>query len=313
MATSSLPSGDPSIFAISETEIKPAPSISWPAVFAGNAVTGGLILVFIPFGAALGLSLLSPYRNEGASGTTVAAVSIAWLAFMYLFSTAAGAYVAGRMRPNAMDSASLDESQFRDGVNGLVFWGVGMIVSALFTAMSLTSVLGTAATATGSAATQAMTGMQSANGQSGNASSMFSTDYVADLFLRTTNQQGTTASANSAPRSEVEVRGEIARILASSAYNGQVTEPDRQYLATLVASRTGLSETDARARVNDSISRMTQLRSDAEKTTRETAEAARKSTAQAAFWTAMLSLVAGFAAWYAAQIGGRHRDEERYF
>jgi hypothetical protein len=319
MTTSTVPSGDASILAIRETEIKRAPAINWPAVLAGNAVTGGLILVFIPFGAALGLTLISPFRDEGVSGTTVAAVTLAWVAFMYLFSTAAGAYVTGRLRANPSQIEALDEVQFRDGANGLVFWGVGMIVSALFTAMSLTAAVGTAASATGSAASQALTGVQSGvqastASRSSSGSSMLSTDYLVDMFLRSSTQQAASSTtANAAAKSETEIRGEIGRILATSAYNGQVSDPDRQYLSTLVASRSGISEGDARKRVDDAITRVTQLRTDAEKAARETAETARKSTAQAAFWTAVLSLVAGFAAWYAAQLGGRHRDEGRYF
>ena len=41
----------------------------------------------------------------------------------------------------------------------------------------------------------------------------------------------------------------IGRILAASAASGSVSDQDKQYLATLVAQRTGLSENDAKARV----------------------------------------------------------------
>lgn len=288
--------------------------ISWPAVFAGNAVTGGFILVLLPLGAAAGLSMASPYQGEGASASSIGTLAILWLAFMYLFSVAAGGYVAGRLRPRVNDATG-EEVRFRDGINGFVFWGVGMIASAVFTYMTAVSALGTLtrtageaigglASGAGIAASAAMPNA----GQTGAASS----DYLADLFLRSTSNAPQGQQQPAPGRSEDEVRAEIGRIMARSAVAGEVEEPDKVYLSQLIAQRTGLSEADARARVDETLKRAADMRNRAVEQAKSAAEQARKVSAQAAFWTALLSLIAGIAAWYAAQLGGRHRDENWY-
>ena len=276
--------------------------INWPAVFAGNAVTGGLILVMLPLGAAAGLAMTSPYPNTGSSAATVGAVAIFWLAFMYLFSISAGGYVVGRLRPRVGD-ATLDEVRFRDGVNGLVFWGLGMIISALFTFLTLASAAGTATTAVG----QAVGGATSA---AASALPSVNTDYVSDLLLRATATGPQQTAAQ--PRSDADVRSEIARIVTATAASGQITDVDKKYVSQLIAQRTGVSEADAAARVDDGVKRATQMKDEASAKAREFAESARKGASRAAFWTAVLSLLSGIAAIYAARLGGQHRDEGRF-
>lgn len=272
------------------------PYISWPAVFAGNAVTGGLILVLLPLGAAAGLSMVSPYKGDSASAATVGFAAILWLALMYLFTVSVGGYVAGRLRPR-VESASSDEVSFRDMMNGFVFWGVGMIVSALFTFFTLTSAIGTAATAVGHAAAPALTEA---------AKALPSSDYVADLLLRGQQQSGATAP------SDGNEREEIARILTVGLSDGALDEADKQYLVTLVSRETGLSQADAQARVDAGIKRASDIAARATTTAKEAAEKARKASAQGAFWTALLSLVSGLFAMYAASWGGMHRDDNRF-
>jgi hypothetical protein len=271
--------------------------VSWPAVFAGNAVTGGLILVMLPLGAAGGLAMASAYRAESFSGTTIGVAAILWLAFMYLFSISAGGYVVGRLRPRAGD-ADLHEVRFRDAVNGFVFWGVGMIVSALFTFLTLSSAVGTATSAVG----------QAVGGAASGAVQNVNSGYIADLMLRSTSNPGSPA----APNSGADTREEIGRILAASAVSGQVPDADKQYLASLVAQKTGLSEADAKSRVDDGLKKAADLKDQAAAKTQAAAEEARKRASQAAFWTAILSLISGIAAMFAARVGGQHRDANRY-
>lgn len=284
--------------------------LSWPAILAGNAVAGGFILVLLPLGIAAGLSMTSVYAGQSASGSTIGALAIFWLAFVYLFSVSAGAYVAGRLRPRIND-ANLEEIRFRDGMNGFVFWGVGMILSALFTFMTVASAVGTVTQAAGQAAGGIVSGAGAAAAPAlSQASPAVSTDYLADLFLRSTSNATPPQQANT--RSDEDVRAEIGRIMTRSAASGEVDEADKTYLAQLIAQRTGLSEADARARVDQTVKRAVEMRDSAVQQAKSAAEEARKVSARAAFWTAIASLLTGIAAWYAAQLGGRHRDENRY-
>jgi len=79
---------------------------------------------------------------------------------------------------------------------------------------------------------------------------------------------------------------------------GTVPDPDKGYLAQLTAARTGLSEADARRRVDDVIAKA-----------KADADAARKAGAYVSIFTGVSMLIGAFIAAAAAALGGSHRDE----
>jgi hypothetical protein len=84
-----------------------------------------------------------------------------------------------------------------------------------------------------------------------------------------------------------------------------VPDADRSYLAETLATRTGLSPTDAQKRVDEFLAAAT----DAEYKIKADAEAVRKTAAKAAIYTALSMLVGAFIACVSAAVGGRLRDE----
>ena len=104
--------------------------------------------------------------------------------------------------------------------------------------------------------------------------------------------------ASQAAGNSNETRGEMLRLFTSSFRNGTELKPtDREYVAKVVSARTGLSQADADKRVNDLV---TQIKSDT--------DAARKATAQLAFWLVASLLIGAFCASLAATEGGALRD-----
>ena len=90
----------------------------------------------------------------------------------------------------------------------------------------------------------------------------------------------------------------MLRLFSSSLRNGGDLKPaDRTYVSKVVAARTGLSQADAEKRVNEVV---TQAKADA--------DAARKATAQLAFWLTASLLLGAFCASLAATEGGELRD-----
>ena len=104
------------------------------------------------------------------------------------------------------------------------------------------------------------------------------------------------------------VRAETGRIFLNAA-TGELPEADRAYLAQLVATNTGLTSEEAQARVDEVITAMDQAKAAAA----EAAETARKTAILAAFLTAASLLVSAAGAFWAAQMGGNHRDEQTVF
>lgn len=108
----------------------------WGAVFAGAVIATAIALILIAFGAALGLSISSPYEGEGAGLAAFATAAGLWVLWIQLVSFACGGYVAGRLRARRADETE-HESDVRDGMHGLMVWGVGVIAAAVISTASL--------------------------------------------------------------------------------------------------------------------------------------------------------------------------------
>src|SRR5690606_31290857 len=91
-----------------------------------------------------------------------------------------------------------------------------------------------------------------------------------------------------------------------SVESGEIAAEDKAYMASVVAAETGLDEQQATGRVEQFAGQLREQRSKAE----EAAETARKASVVGAFVLAAALLIAGAGAWWAAGLGGRHRDEQ---
>jgi hypothetical protein len=103
-----------------------------------------------------------------------------------------------------------------------------------------------------------------------------------------------------------EIRAEAGRILVRGLGPQGVLDPDKAYLAHLVAATTGMDQPTAAKRVDDVIAEMQREEADL----RQKADAARKAASAAAFATAFSLLIGAFVAGAAGALGGHHRDEQ---
>ncbi len=255
--------------------------VDWSAVVAGSVLASAISLVLLTFGTAIGLSMTSPFENEGASGPVFAIALGLWLLWVIVSSFLAGGYLAGRLRPRVGD-ATQQEVEIRDGAHGLTVWALGILVAGLLTVGGISAVMRGASDVAGSVAS-------AASGGNGGADPF---GYVVDSLFR---------SPPSAPANSTEsapARHEIARILAKSATRGEMANDDKEYIGRLVAERTGLELAEAQQRVDEVLA-----------TAKSAAESARKAGVVFAFLTAAALLAGAAAAWWGASTGGRHRDE----
>lgn len=95
-----------------------------------------------------------------------------------------------------------------------------------------------------------------------------------------------------------DARDTITRVLAASVVAGSLDAQDRSYLAQVIATRTGLAMPEAEKRVDEAYASAV-----------DAVEKARKAAVATGLATATALLLGLVAAWYAAQRGGRHRDE----
>jgi hypothetical protein len=216
-------------------------------------------------------------------------------------SAGIGGYLTGRLRTQWTNSHA-HETYFRDSAHGFVTWAVATVLVAVVLSSAISSLVGgmtrSAATIAGGAAqggAQAA-GTMAAGTEAPGAAANPSVYFVDTMF------RSDTLNANA---TDQDVKGETGRIMTRALRDGNLSTPDRTYLAKLVAARTGLSQADAEKLVDDVYAQARE----AELKAKQAADAARKAGAQLALFTALSMLIGAFIAAAAAALGGAHRDE----
>src|SRR5471032_900632 len=276
--------------------------VSWGAIFAGAAAAAALSFVLLILGFGLGLSAVSPWSYNDAP---VARATIGWIIFMELASAGIGGYIAGRLRVK-WASVHTDEVYFRDTAHGLLAWAVATLLMAALMAGATKSAIGGAADAA-AVGTAAGAPVAAAAGRSGTANSGASNNgagntgsYYSDMLLR---------SDTAAPETDNgATRAEVGRIFLMDLRAGALTPDDRQYLANMVAKRSGLSQADAEHRVDDVYARLSKATAEAKAEAKDYADKARKAAAMSALWMFVALLIGAFIASLSATLGGRRRD-----
>ncbi|PHV22649.1 hypothetical protein CSQ92_06275 [Janthinobacterium sp. BJB446] len=297
------------------------PGVSWGAVLAGAAAAAALSFILLILGVGLGLSSVSPWSFNA---TAIGVSTIAWLAFMQLAASGIGGYMAGRLRVK-WSSIHTDEVHFRDTAHGLLAWAVATLITVAVLAGGTRAVLSGAidagsgvAAAIAPAAAAGAGAAGAASAKQGEGSGANPLDYFSDMLLRaapaapaTTATATGTLAAPAANASTAEQRVEIGKIFATGLTTGSLAADDRAYLGQVVASRTGLTQAEAEARVDAVYARAAKAAADAKAAAQQAAETARKAGAHTALWMFVALLLGAFVASLAATFGGRQRDHER--
>jgi hypothetical protein len=275
---------------------------SWPAIIAGAFVAASVSLVLLALGSGLGFASISPWPGHGVSAKAFAITTAIWLIVMQWVSSGLGGYMTGRLRTK-WSGTHTHEVFFRDTAHGLVMWAVATVLVAATLATSVFSVLGSGARAASGVASGVASGAASsaAPGSARSPANVYGGDQLSYGVDKLFRGAGAAASA----QASIDPRVEVTHIVADSWSSGTVPDADRSYLAELVATRTGVPAADARTRVDDFIASVL----DAEAKAKAEADAARKTAAQAAIYTALSMLVGAFIASVSAALGGRLRDE----
>lgn len=187
-------------------------------------------------------------------------------------SFALGGYLAGRVRSSW--ATTPDEIEFRDGTHGLLVWALAVVLAALLT------------WATANAVSALNTNNSTARPAAGEPSFLA---YELDRLFRSERRPDTV---------DPDARAEAGRILMTGLGRRDIASDDRSYLTRVVSARTGLNANDAGQRVSQVVAEA-----------RQANRQARASAIIIGFMTAASLAAGAAAAWFAAEIGGRHRDQ----
>ncbi|SMD08831.1 hypothetical protein [Rhizobium sp. RU36D] len=275
-----------------------ASAVSWGPVIAGAVAAASTSVVLLLVGSGLGLTMVSPWSGQSSSLATIGAAAAAFLIVVQWLSAGIGGYLTGRLRTR-WAGLRTDEVFFRDTAHGFLAWGIGTLFVAGVLSSAVSSVINTGVQAT---ATAAGTGVAAATAmtESTTENSGFSLDYFTDSLLRPA------AATPPAEGNDERVTAEVGRILVNSATAGEMPQADRTYLAQVVATRTGLSQADAEARVDATLTAI----NDAKVAAQQAADDARQAASAAALVGALSLVIGAFISSAAAAFGGHQRDEE---
>lgn len=279
---------------VAATPVRAGPSyVEWGAVFAGALTASALSFVLLTAGGAIGLSLISPYSGESYT-KTAASIAVFWSVAVPILAFLIGGYLAGRLR-GAWAEASLEEVQFRDGMHGVLVWSISIVAGVMI------AFLAAGAAATSGAQVAALSSRDALVAPAIDTLFAAAAPAAAPADTAQPGAPAPTAAPVTGERAVVpdsEARATITRTLIAAAANGRVTPTQKRTLAQIVSERTGISQAEAEKRVDqayaDAVSAL---------------ETARKATVLAGLVTATALLVGLLAAWFAAQNGARHRDE----
>src|SRR3984885_15063829 len=263
-------------------------AVSWGAIAAGAVGAAALALLLIAFGAGLGLSAVSPWSDSGVAASTFKSGTGIYLVIVAVMSSAVGGYLAARLRSKWVGVHS-HEVFFRDTAHGFIAWAFATLLSA--------SALSSATAFLANGTVAGLGGAASPAARSVNPADI----YVDKLFRPNAAAQPASAPDGANPANNSgsnQSRGEVLRLWTVSFHNNQdLSADDKSYVAQVVAARTGMSQSDAEKRVNDTITEA-----------KTAADNARKGAAKLSFWLTAAMLFGAFAASLAAVEGGSLRD-----
>jgi len=269
-------------------------TLSWGAVIAGAVATIALSLLLIALGVGLGMTVVSPWSDQGISANTAVIAAGVYLIVVAMLSSTVGGYLAGRLRMT-WSSVNTHEVYFRDSAHGFLVWALATVVSVHVLGGATNHFLASASTGALPAAA------------AGAASATNPADTYVDWLMRTdpaANPAGAPTATNSpaAGADRAATRAELTRIITPAiARGGELSGDDRTYVAKIVAARTGMSQADAERRVSDVITQA-----------KKTADDARSAMAKLSLWLVASMLAGALAASLAAIEGGILRDSRWY-
>lgn len=251
----------------------PLSYIHWGPVIAGALAAAAVSFVLMTFASAVGLAIASPSPTWRDTSTGLAILSGVWILLVAIGSFALGGYLAGRVRSSW--ATTPDEIEFRDGTHGLLVWALAVVLAALLT------------WATAAAVSALNTNNSTAQRPAAGEPSFLA--YELDRLFRSERRPDTV---------DTDARAEAGRIIMTGLGRRDIANDDRTYLTRVVSARTGLNANDAGQRVSQVIAEA-----------RQANRQARASAIIIGFMTAASLAAGAAAAWFAAEIGGRHRDQ----
>jgi hypothetical protein len=267
-------------------------AVTWSAIIAGAVIGLAASIALMILGAGVGLALYDPWAPVGAEAKQLSIGAVVWFITAQLWGLFVGGYAAGRLRRLAT-TLTTDETRFRDAAHGAAVWALALVIGIALSGMAAMSAVRTTAQTAAAAGSGVVTAGATVVDQG-----------EIGLIMRQLTVGEQPGAADQKPLSQ-----EIADVLRRSWTKGEMAASDRDYLAGVIAHRTGISEAEAKDRVTKGEQQVREAVKQAEVQAREVADKAKKAGTFTAFWGFIALLLGCTGAVGGALLGGAHRRE----
>ncbi|CAH0292611.1 hypothetical protein [Roseomonas sp. CECT 9278] len=255
------------------------------AVVIGTAVALAAGAALTALGVAIGAGTVDAVARDTPDATSFATAGGAWITVAQVVAVGAGAFVAGRLAHAGLRG--------RGGLHGLGVWAFTVVVSL--------SLLGGAVAGVGTAVGSAIGGTAQAVA-SGAGAAVGAAAQTIDPRAAVERVRAALAAPQDPARMTSEQRAAaLTEVLARGVANGTIAEQDRARAAALVAAEAGITEAEARQRIDTYEAEARRTAAAVEQRAREAADATARATKLGAIW-AFVTLLLGAGA---AFLGGR--------
>ncbi len=263
-------------------------NISWRAIFAGTTITLVTMMMLILLGIAFGLFAMDPATEENPFGGLGIGATIWWI-LSWIIALFFGGWFTSRF-------AGL-QRKLDGALHGLVTWSLTFIISLLFLANMIGTVVG--GTFTVIQNTLRMAGQMVAVVAPEAAQVMTGGQDPTQAVM----QEGQEIIEQIRQRGGEDAVNELTTALRQIFQQPEVTQQDRQRLTNIIAQYTDMSEQEAGNKVDQWVNTYEQTRQRVEemgKQVPQKAEQMSETLGQAALW-AFIALLLGAVA---AAVGG---------
>lgn len=285
--------------------VQGAPSLptrmSWGAVLAGAVIALAVGATLNILGAAIGANLVDATERATPDATSLGIGGGIWLLVSHLIGLGVGAYAAARL------SGTADGT---DGsLHGLSVWATSTLFSMFLLGSIVSSAVGTAATgvsnmlgglAQGAGNVTAMVGSEAAE-----RTDTGTIQSAAQGIIDRAQNALTASNADPAEMNSDQRRAEIGRLVGRRVTDGQLPQPDQERLTALVAAEAGISQDEARARIQQTEQEAQQTLQRTEEQARQAADTAATAAATAAYWAFAALLLGAIVSVIGARAGTR--------
>lgn len=268
--------------------------ISWAAVFGGVIMVVAVQLLLSLLGAGIGLTTVDVKAGTTPDASSIGIGAGVWWTVSSVIALAVGGYVSAWL-------AGI-ERRFDGLLHGLITWGIATFLTIWLLSSAIGGIIGGGASALGSLASAAGSGIKSAAEPVAEAAGV-SPDMLqqqAQMYLKPTDP-------NSATMTPQDAQKEIATNLVTFAKGGPDAATAKTRIIAIMAAQQQISPDQATKQFDDAQAKLAQAKEQAVQTAKAAADVAATAASRTAFGAFTALLIGAIA----AALGGAFAIQRR--